>query len=55
MEEQIITITVKTSGEACEMSDGEIREWYETHIAQLFNPEYGIPEISVAVTRRALP
>ena len=38
MEEQIITITVKTKGEKCEMSDKEIRRWYETHVAGLFDP-----------------
>ena len=51
MEEQIITITVKTKGDVCEMSDAEIREWYETSIAGLFNPEYGTPEITVDVKR----
>jgi len=52
MEEQIITITVRTKGEKCEMSDAEIREWYETNVAKLFNPEYGTPEISVNVLRK---
>ena len=51
MEEQIITITVKTKGEVCEMSDSEIRRWYETNVAGLFNPEYGRPEITVDVKR----
>ena len=51
MEEQIITITVKTSGDICEMSDEEIREWYEKNIAGLFNPAYGTPEINVSVKR----
>ena len=51
MEKQIITITVKTEGEKCIMTDIEIREWYETHIAGLFNPEYGTPEITVDVKR----
>ena len=51
MEEQIITITVKTKGDICVMSDEEIREWYETSIAKLFNPEYGTPEIAVDVKR----
>lgn len=52
MEEQVITITVRTKGEKCEMSDAEIREWYETNVAKLFNPEYGTPEISVNVLRK---
>ena len=51
MEEQVITITVKTKGEKCEMSDAEIKEWYETNVAKLFNPAYGTPEISVDVKR----
>ena len=51
MEEQIITITVKTNGDVCEMSDAQIREWYEKSIAGLFNPEYGTPEITVDVKR----
>ncbi len=54
MEEHIITITVKTSGEKCRMSDSEIRAWYETNIAKLFNPDYGTPEINVKVERRDL-
>ena len=51
-EEQTITITVKTSGEKCEMSDGEIREWYEKNVAKLFDPAYGTPQISVDVKRK---
>ena len=51
MEEQIITITVKTKGERCEMTDAQIKEVYETNIAGLFNPEYGKPEIEVEVKR----
>ncbi len=51
MEEQIITITVKTKGDVCEMSDEAIREWYEKSIAGLFNPAYGTPEIDVKVKR----
>jgi hypothetical protein len=51
MEEQIVTITVKTQGDVCEMSDEEIRAWYESHVAGLFNPEYGTPEIKVEVKR----
>ncbi len=51
MEEQIITITVKTRGEICELSDSEIKEWYETNVAKLFDPAYGTPEITVKVKR----
>ncbi len=52
MEEQIITVTVKTKGEKCELNDEEIRRWYETNIAKLFDPAYGTPEIAVSVVRR---
>ena len=52
MEQQIITVTVKTQGDVCELSDPEIMEWYRSHVAGLFNPAYGTPEISVAVERR---
>lgn len=55
MEEQIITIQIKTKGEVCEMSNAEIKAWYEAHIAKLFDPAYGTPEISVDVKRVALP
>lgn len=54
MEKQTITITVKTKGEKCEMSTPEIREWYKTNVAQLFDPAFGTPEITVDVIREDL-
>ncbi|MBP5230197.1 MAG: hypothetical protein ILO68_00550 [Clostridia bacterium] len=54
MEEQIITITVRTKGEKCEMTDQEIRKWYEDGVAGLFNSAYGTPEISVHVERKQI-
>ena len=51
MEEQIITVTIRTKGEKCELNDEEIRQWYASHIAQLFDPAYGTPEITVDVKR----
>lgn len=51
MEEQIITIKIKTKGDICEMSSEEIKKWYETNILKLFNQEYGRPEITVDVKR----
>lgn len=51
MEEQIVTVTIRTKGEKCEMTDDAIREWYATHVAKLFNPAYGTPEIEVDVKR----
>ena len=53
MEKQIITITIQTEGETCEMSDSEIKAWYETNVAGLFNPAYGTPAIGVDVKRIA--
>ena len=50
-EEQIVTITVKTKGEKCLMQDDEICRWYEENIKKLFNPDYGVPEISVDLKR----
>ena len=51
MEDQLITITIKTTGETCEMNTEQIRAWYQQHIEKLFNPEYGKPEITVDVRR----
>lgn len=54
MEEQIITVTIRTKGEKCRMTDDEIKEWYEKNIARLFDPEYGTPEIEAEVRRTEL-
>ena len=54
MEEQIITVTVKTQGDPCELNDAEIRAWYEKHVAALFDPRWGTPEITVDVERNPL-
>ena len=54
MEKQTITVTIRTAGDPCEMTDAEIREWYETRIAGLFNPAYGTPEITVSVVRETV-
>ena len=51
MEEQIVTVHIRTSGETCEMTDGEIVAWYREKIAGLFNPAYGTPEIEVTLKR----
>lgn len=51
MEEQTITIIIKTQGEKCEMTNEQIMEWYETNIRGLFNPAYGTPEITIDVER----
>ncbi len=54
MEKQTITIQIQTEGETCQMSDEEIRAWYQTKVAGLFNPEYGTPKITVEVKRENL-
>ena len=51
MEQQVVTITVKTQGEKCELSSEEIKKWYESHVAKLFDPAFGTPEIKVDVKR----
>ena len=52
MEKQIVTITIKTKGDVCQMSDAEIKAWYEEKVASLFNPAYGTPEIDVKLERK---
>ena len=52
MEEQIITITVVTKGDPCELSDAEIKAWYAKQIAGLFDSKWGTPEITVELERK---
>ena len=54
MEKQIVTITIVTEGENCEMSNQQIVDWYQENIASLFNPQYGTPKISVTLERKEL-
>ena len=51
MEKQVISITITTEGEKCEMSTEEIKKWYESSVAKMFNAEYGTPKIEVSVSR----
>lgn len=53
-EEQTVTITVQTQGEMCALSDEEIKTWYEKHIAALFDPQWGMPKITVGLKRKLL-
>ena len=53
-EELTVTVTVKTKGDQCELSDTEIKAWYAGHVASLFDPKWGTPEITVDVKRRPL-
>ena len=52
MEKQVVTITIKTEGDVCQMSDAEIKDWYKEKVASLFNPDYGTPEIDVTLERK---
>ena len=52
MEIHEIDIKIITKGEACEMSEAEVRRWYEEKIKSLFNPAFGTPEITVNVSRK---
>ena len=54
MEEQIITITIKSRGETCEMTAAELKAWYERKVAAFFDPKLGMPEITVDVERTLL-
>ena len=40
MEEHIVTISVITDGEKCEMSDSEIIDWYTTQTVMLNRIEH---------------
>ncbi len=40
MEKQVVTITVITEGEECEMTDQAIIDWYKKHVSEIFNPQY---------------
>ena len=55
MEKQTVVITIRTEGETCEMSDAEIKAWYQSHVAQLFDPAYGTPSIEVTLKREECP
>ena len=52
MEQQTITVTIKTKGETCELTDEQIKSWYEAAVKNIFNPEFGTPEIEVKVERK---
>ena len=53
-EEQTVTVTIRTWGDKCELSDDEIREWYEDRIETLFEPNIGGHEIDVEISRRTI-
>lgn len=51
MEEQLVTITIKTFGEKCQLTDEQIRRWYASAMRNAMNPACGTPEITVEVQR----
>ncbi|MBR6040063.1 MAG: antibiotic biosynthesis monooxygenase [Clostridia bacterium] len=53
-EEQTVTVTVRTKGEPCALTDAEIKAWYAERVASLFDPQWGTPEITVDVERNPL-
>lgn len=53
-EEQTVTVTIRSRGEPCELRDDEIREWYASKIAGLFDPKWGTPKITVELNRKPL-
>ena len=53
-EEHIVIITIRTWGDACELSNGEIKEWYEDRIEKLFDPNIGGHEVTVKVERKPI-
>jgi len=55
MEKQTVIITIQTEGETCEMTDAQIKEWYLSNVAKLFDPAYGTPHIEVALKREECP
>jgi len=54
MERQTVNIKIITEGDNCEMSSEEIKKWYETKISELFNSQYGTPEIEVELKREEI-
>ena len=54
MEEQIVTVTIRSKGEPCELRDEEIKAWYAEKLAALFDPQWGTPEITVELERKPL-
>jgi hypothetical protein len=54
IENRTVTITAVTEGENCEMQDQEILDWYQSHVASLFDPRFGTPKITVSLERTPL-
>lgn len=51
-ETQTVTVTVRTAGEPCELGDEAVKAWYAEKIAALFDPKWGVPEITVELERK---
>ncbi len=54
MEQQTVTITIRTRGEKCELTDEQIQGWYKDQIESLLDPNFGEHGISVTVKRKAI-
>lgn len=52
-EQQTVTVTVRTWGEPCDLTDEQIAKWYRERIESLLDPDIGKHEVSVSVERTA--
>lgn len=53
-EQQTVTVTIRTWGKACELSDEQIATWYRDGIESLLDPNIGSHEITVSVERKPI-
>ncbi len=53
-EQQTVTVTIRTRGEKCELTDEQIQGWYRDQIESLLDPNIGEHDISVAVERETI-
>lgn len=53
-EQQTVTVTIRTRGGKCELTDEQIQGWYRDRIEALLDPDIGEYDISVAVKREAI-
>ena len=51
MEEQVVTVTVRTWGKPCELSDEQIIAWYREQMEKLLDPDIGGHDVTVSVQR----
>lgn len=54
MEQQTVTVTIRTRGEKCELTDEQIKDWYRERIEGLLDPNIGGYEVSVSLERKEI-